>query len=213
MAAEARALGRWTDHPGVRVAVTGARPEAAEAAARTLSAAGAGILLSWGIAGGLDPRHAPGTLVVGTAVITPSRRCIVLTVVPDGIPGTVAGPLLGADAVLLSPAVKAALHGDTGAIAVDMETHRVAEVALSSGLRCAAVRAVSDPAGRSLPALAASALGPDGQPRIGAVFAEIVRRPGDLPALLRAATDSRAALAALRSAADAVIGALLAGPR
>jgi hypothetical protein len=42
------------------------------------------------------------------------------------------------------------------------------------------------------------------------VLAGLARRPGDLPALLRAGRDSRAALAALRGAADAVMGALLA---
>ena len=72
------------------------------------------------------------------------------------------------------------------------------------------MRAVSDPACRALPKVAAGALDADGRPRIASVLAGVLRSPADLPALVSAARDSRAALAALRNAADAVFGALTA---
>ena len=118
--------------------------------------------------------------------------------------------IAGSDALLLDPAAKVTLRAHTGAAAVDMETHRIAAAAAQAGLACLAVRAISDPADRALPALAADALGPHGRPRVRAVALGLLRRPSDLPALLAAGRDSRAALAVLRRAADAVIGTLLA---
>jgi hypothetical protein len=122
---------------------------------------------------------------------------------------TRSGAILGLDRMVLSTAEKAALHARTGAVAVDMESHRVAVAAAAAGLPVLAVRAIGDPAGRALPALAARALGEDGRPRIGPVVAGLLRRPGDLAALLRVRRDTEAALAALAGVAGTVIAAML----
>ena len=58
---------------------------------------------------------------------------------------------------------KAALHSETGASAVDMESHIAAAYAAEAGLPFAAVRVISDPAHRALPALARAAIKPNGQ--------------------------------------------------
>ena len=76
---EARCLGRTfaTDASsperladGTLLAVTGMGPAAAAAGARRLCQAGAQGLLSWGMAGGLDPALRPGTLLLPVAVLT-----------------------------------------------------------------------------------------------------------------------------------------------
>jgi hypothetical protein len=126
------------------------------------------------------------------------------------MPMIVRAPLAGSDTLLLDPAAKAALRARTGAAAVDMESHRVTAIAAESRLPCFVVRAISDHSGRALPRLAATALDADGRPRLRAVAIGLLRRPADLPALLRAAHDSRLALTALGRAADACIPALLA---
>ena len=61
MVSEARALGRWADDPRIAIAVSGARPGRAEA--RRLVAEGCRALISWGVAGGLDPALVPGEVV------------------------------------------------------------------------------------------------------------------------------------------------------
>lgn len=228
MASEARALGRWRRDPRVAVAVSAGCPDLAEAEAQRLAGGGVRALLSWGIAGALDPALRPGTLIVPSAVVGPDGAAYGLASAPgsglpprpscgrDGEGVTRAAEMLaemliaGSDAVLLDPAAKAALRARTGAAAVDMESHRVAAVAARAGLACFAVRAVSDPAGRALPRLAQDVLDARGRARLGAVVAGVMRHPRDLPALLAAGRDSRAALAALRGAADRVMGALLA---
>lgn len=187
--------------------ISGARPAAAERAAETMAQDGVATLLSWGLAGGLCPDLGSGELVVANAVIAPDGAVWKI--------GDVAalqcrrGMLAGTDTVVLEPASKAALAQDTGAIAVDMETHRVAAVATRRGIQCFAVRAISDPSVRALPPIVQTAVGPDGRPKIGTVIKAFLRRPYDLPALLHAKRDSDLGLRTLSASAETVIPALM----
>ncbi len=220
MASEVRALGRWADDPRIGIGISGARPGRAEAEARRLAAEGCRVLVSWGVAGGLDPALAPGKLVIPEAIVAedggrwpvaPDLRAAVAAGLPS--PHRIQGGgmhLLGLDRMVPSAAEKAALHARTGAVAVDMESHRIALVAATAGLPVLAVRGIGDPAGRALPALAVRALGEDGRPRVGPVVAGLLRRPGDLGALLRVRRDTEAALRALAASADSIIAELLA---
>ena len=177
MVSEVRALGRWADDPRIGIGISGARPERAESEARRLVAGGCRVLVSWGVAGGLDPALAPGDLVIpgqvvaedgGSWPVAPDLRAAVVAGIPSPRQGQGGEPtLLGLERMVLSAAEKAALHARTGAVAVDMESHRVALVAAAAGLPMLSLRAIGDPAGRALPALVARALGEDGRPRIG----------------------------------------------
>jgi len=186
---------------GAAVFCSGGDPARAAAGAQSLTANGAESLLSFGIAAGLAPDLAPGTVVQADAVVLPdgtriaaqSANAVALT-----------GAIAGVDAPLLGPAGKAALHARTGALAADMESHVVAVAAQAAGVPFAVLRAVADPADRRVPAWALVGLGPDGALRPLAVLRGLVSRPGDLPALLRLARDSGAALAALRRVAQAL---------
>ena len=224
MVSEVRALGRWADDPRIAIAVSGARPERAEAEARRLVAEGCRVLISWGVAGGLDPALVPGELVFPAVVVAedggswPASQTVIARLdraiqtaeMPRSSRGmTGKGAILGLDRMVLTVAEKAALFERSGAVAIDMESHRVALVAAAAGLPFLAVRAIGDPAGRALPALAARALGEDGRPRIGPVVAGLLRRPGDLGALLRVRRDTAAALASLAGIAEALIAAML----
>lgn len=204
MEAEAAALGRWRSDSRVFVGISGARPDRAEELAQEAVAAGAHTLVSWGLAGGLANDVASGALIQPGAVIMPNGTRIEFT---RGMMGDIA--IAGSDVVLATRSDKSVLRGQTGAIAVDMESHRLAMVASDHGLDLKIIRAISDPFDRTLPALAATALGPDGRPRIGRVLLGLLSRPWDLPALLAAKKDSDRALATLRQAADAEIEALL----
>ena len=103
---------------------------------------------------------------------------------------------------LATPESKVQAHYDTYSVIVDMESGAVARVAARHGLPFAAVRAVCDPAGFALPPLALEALDSGG--RIGAwrVLRSVLRRPGQIPALIALsghASEARAALARLTS--------------
>lgn len=164
-------------------------------------AAGCRGLLSFGVAGGLDPRLKPGTCIVGSAIVAGDARHE--TDLPwsqkllDAMPGAVHGMLAGADGPVCTPAGKRALNRRTGALAVDTESHMVARVAASHGLPMAAIRVVADPAHRALPELALTAVRANGTTDVLAVLRSVMRRPHQFPALLRTALDARAARATL----------------
>ncbi len=182
-----------------RVAMAGGRPGRAVELARALAADGCTALVSFGIAGGLAPGLAAGTVVVGEAVVHRGRR---LACAPALLAGIAArrGVIAAADAVVADPAAKAALFAATGALAVDLESWGVAEAADEAGLPFAVLRAVADPAGRALPPAAAEGLDEAGKVRLGAVLLSLLKDPTQLPGLVRVGLDTGAALAALKRA-------------
>lgn len=219
MASERAALGAWAGHGRVLTAVSGARPEEATRGARRLAAAGATLLVSFGVAGGLAPGLRPGDLLAPSRLIDePERtadaaaaaRPLARELIADlaGEIGARDGVLIGVDAVIAGVADKAHLHG-LGADAVDMESHRLVRAAAAAGIPALALRAVADPADRALPSAALGGLGPDGRPRVLPVLAGLARRPGQLPALLAVKSDVDAGLAALRRAAERAMPRLL----
>src|SRR5437868_9959198 len=102
------------------------------------------------------------------------------------------------DAPVADPLEKRLLHAQTGAAAVDMESHIAARIAAAHRVPFVACRAIIDAADKRLPPAALIGLRPDGTADIVAVFRSVVQQPGQLPTLVRTAIDSRIAGAALR---------------
>jgi len=183
------------------------RADAALEAGRRMVAEGATGLVSFGIAGGLDPSLGPGVVVVADRIVDPDGRSLachepwVSRLLAAGH-GFDAGPVLGSDEAVMAPARKAALHRAHGCLAVDMESHAVALAAAEAGLPFVAVRAIGDPADRAIPKAALAGLAPDGRVRALPVLAALLRRPRDLAGLMRVARDTNAALASLRRVAN-----------
>ncbi|MFQ3596660.1 MAG: hypothetical protein SNJ63_11195 [Sphingomonadaceae bacterium] len=188
---------------GLPAAVSGARPDLAEAHARRLADEGAGALVSFGVAGALAPGLAPGDLLVPAVVVEACGRryqagaAFARTL---GLPAP-AGTLLGSDRLVATAADKAGLAGATGASAVDMESHRVARVAEERGLPFLAIRAIADPASAAIPAAAQDSVREDGSVRVTATLARLLLRPWQLPALLALGRHSALAHATLEEAA------------
>ena len=174
-------------------------------------AQGCGGLISFGVAGGLDPQLKPGTCIIGSEIITERGRMVtdhqwsqrLLQTLPDPVHGT----LVGVGAPVADSHSKRALHLKTGAVAVDMESHIVADVAATHGLPMAAIRVITDPAKRTIPNVALAAMRPNGTVDVLAVMRSLLHKPRDLVALMQTALDARAARATLRE------GRRLLGPR
>ncbi len=158
-------------------------------------------LISFGVAGGLDPKLKPGTCVVGSAIVAGDVRHETdrqwSQKLLEAMPGAVHGVLAGADGPVCTPADKRTLNRETGALAVDTESHVVAHAAASHGLPMAAIRVIADPVHRGLPDVALTAIRADGTTDLRVVLRSLMRRPHQLPALLRTALDARAARATL----------------
>ncbi len=157
-------------------------------------------LMSFGIAGGLDPSLRPGDVLCASEIMV-DGQIIKATLSAKGLRQ---GRILGARAAVAGAAEKAALWSETRAQCVDLESGAVALVARRHRIPFGAMRAICDPAERSLPPVALIAL-QDGSIRLGRVFGALLRRPGQLPALLTLAQDARKArlgLARLRLAPE-----------
>jgi adenosylhomocysteine nucleosidase len=159
-------------------------------------------IISFGIAGGLAPDLAAGDWIVGTAVragqdLFPTDQIWARRLL-KALPSAVHAEIAGLDAPIPSRLEKRRLHAETGAVAVDTESHIAARIARAHGIPFAACRAVIDAADRDLPPAAMVGLHQDGTPDVLAVFRSVVRQPGQLPVLLRTALDARIARDALR---------------
>lgn len=205
LAAEARIARR----AGLAAQPSGGVPAQTRAIAEGFLRDGAEALLSFGVAGALAPGLVPGTLLVPRAVVTeegtrflanPDRRGAALRALRAAGVAVEEGDILGAAAAAASPARKAELFHLTHAIAVDLESHLVAEVAARAGKPFLVLRAVADDALRALPPAAVNGLAPSGQPALGRVLASITRDPRQIGALIHLAGDTRRALDALGSA-------------
>jgi adenosylhomocysteine nucleosidase len=158
-------------------------------------------LISFGVAGGLAAHLRPGACVVGSAVVADDARLPTNSdwsqSLLQAMPGAISGVLAGAHSPVTTPAAKHALHLNSGAIAVDTESHVVATAAASHGLPMAAIRVICDPLTRTLPEIALRSIRADGTTDVIGLLCSLVRQPGKIPELLRIALDARAAHATL----------------
>jgi adenosylhomocysteine nucleosidase len=118
----------------------------------------------------------------------------------------VRGRLAGAEQVVAARHVKAALHSETGAAAVDMESHIAADYAAKAGLPFAALRVISDPATRALPPLAMAAIRPNGGIDLRKVLGGIARNPLTILDLVSTGIDFNRALRSLRGCRGFLLG-------
>ena len=113
---------------------------------------------------------------------------------------------MGSDSAILTAAAKLDLHGRTGAVAVDMESHAVGRVARDAGLPFLVVRVIADTQARSLPSWIMDGVDDAGHARPWAMAGRLLGSPGSLPALIGLGRDNAKAMACLRRVA------LIAGP-
>ncbi len=170
------------------------------ALARALADGAVGVM-SFGIAGGLAPDLRPGDVIVADAVIAGSQRFEIHKHWRQHLEGLIsgarAGAIAGSDAAVATVGAKAALLGETGALAVDMESHIAAQFAADHRLPFAALRVVADHATRALPPAALAGMAAGGAINIRAVLASLLRQPRQLPQLICVARDTNTAMAAL----------------
>jgi adenosylhomocysteine nucleosidase len=195
---------------GALLAVSGMGGAPAALAARSLVEAGAAALMSFGLAGGLDPALRAGTVVLPSEVISrggarfltsPGWREQLERAIAQQRP-VAGGILLTSAQPIGAVADKAAAFRETGAVAVDMESSGVAEVAAAHNLPFIAVRVIVDTAADVLPRTVMAATR-DGQVNIRRLMAGLALAPLDLIGLIRLARAYRAATHSLAAAAGA----------
>jgi len=189
-----------------KVAVSGASAARAADIAKVFGVSGAAGLVSFGLSGGLMNRLTPGDLVIAGSVTeasgahfpTDAAWCKSLSSLAKARGITLhPAPLYGSSDIIRTRREKQNIYSETGAWAVDMESHAVAKIAATLGLPFIALRAIADPAARIIPRSATLAVAPDGGVRPLPVLAGLARRPHEIASILQLKKDSRAALDAL----------------
>ena len=179
------------------VMIGGGTPEGAAIAAETLVAQGVGGLVSFGLAGGLDPVVRPGDIVIPATI-----RLGAADFATADLIGSPSGMLLAGHEIVSTAAAKRKMFDATGAAAIDLESGAVALSARRHKLPFAVFRAICDPAERDLPPAALAALDQQGAIGLWRVLASIAANPGQLPGLIALAFDAARARHALQEAAQ-----------
>ena len=203
-----RAARRHPNNNAPLVFATAGDASRAYASACDMVAQGAQGLVSFGMAGGLDPALRPGDIVVADSVQDPDGTTPTHTDWRIGVTAALSaktGAVYGSDHALGSVAEKQALFTAHSLSIVDMESHGVAQAAREHDLPFLIVRAVADPATMPIPTAARFGIGPGGERRALNVLAGLLRRPSELPAILRLARHSSAAMTALDIAAPVIL--------
>lgn len=194
-----------SQHGSAIIRCLGMGPERARQAAEEAVGEGARALMSFGIAGGLSREARVGQIVIPDQVVDNMGRAIacnpelssrVRRLCPAGAHAP--GALMSASVVIAGADDKQRLHQETGAIAVDMESFAVGEVAHTYGLPFAVVRTIADPADQAVPAALLVGLRPDGTVNIPALMRAVFKSPMLIQDIRAIARQSRIAHAMLR---------------
>jgi hopanoid-associated phosphorylase len=197
--------------PGVDVVCSGCDPARLRVLLDKVAPSRYSGVISFGVSGALDPALRPGDILVATEIRSdagawtlgsPFSRAVVGRLGGGAGSGNGHAPIQAAFAGVNAPVIaavsKAQLRHATGAAAVDMESHVVASFGAAVGLPVCAIRVISDPAHRCLPALATRALKANGRVDLAAIAASLAGNPRQIPLLIQAGRDARIAFAALR---------------
>jgi adenosylhomocysteine nucleosidase len=182
---------------GFMVGIGGGAPAGAADAARRLVAGGATALVSFGLAGGLNPALRAGDILVPAKLVEDGAVYNCAPALLAWLGGPKAGPMLAGGEIAATVAQKSALFMTSQADAIDLESGAVARIAAAAGLPFAVLRAVTDVAGCDLPPAALVALDQAGAIGLARVIGAVLRGPGQIPAILqlaRAAGQARRAL-------------------
>jgi hopanoid-associated phosphorylase len=188
--------------PDIYAVIGGGDEAGLTAALERAAAQGAQAIISFGLAGGLDPALDPGACIVGSAATMGPARwrtdALWAKKLMQALPGAIFAEVAGVDHPVASAEHKRLLRALTGAAAVDMESHVAARIAAAYGLPFAILRVVCDPAGRSLPPAALVGMRHDGTTDLGAVLRALIGAPSQLPGLIRLGLDAQVAFSQLK---------------
>jgi hopanoid-associated phosphorylase len=165
-------------------------------------AAGTSGIISFGVAGGLLPSLIAGTWIVAAAIATERGRFPTdptwSTKIAAALPGAMLADIAAFGRPMATASDKQSLLRTTGAVAVDMESGVAAAAAAAHGLPFAACRIILNAAWLNLPPAALAGFRADGTLDLAAVLSSLMRRPDQLPALLRLARAAHTVHTSLR---------------
>ena len=166
-------------------------------------------LVSWGVAGALDPALNSGDLLIANTVIFEDEQydsyidwsTKLNTFYSSHSCNTVQGNIVSTSSICSSIEAKQEIAKSTGALAIDMESAAVAQAAKEYNLKFIVLRAIADGANTSIPNAVLEHTNALGQPRPWGFFCSCVKEPGQIKQLLRLARCFNAAIKTLNQGA------------
>ncbi len=198
--------------PGLTVICSSSNPVQLREMMTSFDPASIRGIVSFGVAGGLNPSLKTGDIVIASRIVTAKRGWATDTALTEDIVALpmksgrsiMHGVLAGVEEIVTGQVGKQALRAATGADAVDMESHIAARYAEFNGLPFAAVRVISDPAHRALPQITLNAIKPNGNVDMWKVMRGIARNPRTIPHLISTGRDFNRALRSLKGCRGAL---------
>ena len=181
--------------------VAGPGYENAACAARELLSEGSELLVSWGLAGGLEPKLIPAQLVVGSAAISANGDTLNCdTVIEKRLMDVLSalrpirGPIYSSPHPVASAVEKSKLHSTHGATAVDMESAAIARAAQEANAKFALIRCIIDPADFDLPLAVQKGITTNGRLNIMPVLGQLLKHPQEIGHFIKLTNWYRAAI-------------------
>jgi hopanoid-associated phosphorylase len=183
---------------GANVACAGARPQQARWLSRDLIKKGVKRLISFGIAGGLEPGLPIGAVVIGdrTSSLDGTWPCD-----PEWVRGLMrqlpeahCGGVWGSEILVASARDKRTLYEKSRCMIVDMESQCAAQVAAEAQIPFVVVRAVCDASDMDVPQIVMAAIAEDGSINYIKAFTHILRHPTQIPDLFHVGQGTNRAL-------------------
>lgn len=182
---------------GWDIAIGGGGAVGAAKAVDVLIGRGATALVSFGLAGGLDPSLRPGRVLVPRALLLDGELLSCDPALSAQLGGMTDHVMLAGGDLLDTADNKRRVWRKLQAHAIDLESAAVGRAARAHGLPFAVLRAVCDPANCSLPPAARVALDSAGAIGMWRVLHAILRGPRQVPDLFALARDAATARRAL----------------
>lgn len=195
----------------VLLVYAGAGEVNASKAAQLLIANGVSALISWGCAAALSPHLKPGDLLLPKQLLSEHRQVFNTDAKwvthAQEVLNTVAntGALQGSRKIVAASTEKQHIYLQTGAVALDMESLAVVQVALKANLPALVVRTVADPVTMDLPQAVVVALDDQGTVVLKTLLLHLLMHPWEIPALIRLGLHFHAAQKTLKTVAKQLL--------
>jgi len=170
-------------------------------------------ILSCGFSGALLPEMHVGEIVMANSIVDQHGQELHQSLNAESNPtgGLYVGRVLTADEMVRTIEEKRQLAEQHAAIAVDMESLAVAQIARDRKKNFMAIRAISDDMSSDLPPEVLSVVGATGAVRLGAALGSLVKRPESAKEMWHLRSNAKIAAESLATFLDGVIHQLCDG--
>lgn len=182
----------------------------ARIATQTLLEQNVSALVSWGTAGALTDNIQPGDLLLADSIVANDGNKYsfdaewnkrIINYLSNTSLQIHNGKIAHAQQVLVTTEDKKKLYGETNALAVDMESLAIAQIAINEKLPCISVRAIIDEASQCIPEAIIKNTDIFGRPALFPLFSSLIRSPGLITELIRLGAGMKAATTSLNTVA------------